>query len=110
MCSVLSRILRSPLVHSAVAASLFSIPGVAKAQAVEPVRRASLVVSQGQGEGFRLLSARETGLHFINQLSDQNAANNQILLNGSGVAIGDVDGDELPDIYFCGLDGPNALF
>jgi hypothetical protein len=49
-------------------------------------------------------------VHFSNQLSDQNAANNQILLNGSGVAIGDVDGDALPDIYLCGLDGPNALF
>jgi hypothetical protein len=110
MCSVLSRILRSPLVHSAIAASLFSIPGVAKAQAAEPARRATLLVSQGQGEGFHLLPARETGVHFVNQLSDQNAANNQILLNGSGVAIGDVDGDGLPDIYLCGLDGPNALF
>jgi len=98
------------LVHSAVAASLFSIPGVAKAQAAEPVRRAPLVVSQGQGDGFRLLPPRETGVNFVNQLSDQNAANNQILLNGSGVAIGDVDGDALPDIYLCGLDGPNALF
>ena len=110
MYSVLSRILRSPLVHSAVAASLFCIPGVAKAQTAEPVRRTQLVVAQGQSEGFRLLPARETGVHFVNQLSDQNAANNQILLNGSGVAIGDVDGDGLPDIYLCGLDGPNALF
>jgi hypothetical protein len=69
-----------------------------------------LVVSPAQAEGFRQLSARETGVRFINQLSDQNAANNQILLNGSGVSIGDVDGDNLPDIYLCGLDGPNALF
>jgi enediyne biosynthesis protein E4 len=110
MCSVLSRILRSPLVHSVVAASLLGIPTVTKAQTVEPVRRTQLVVSQERGEGFRLLPARETGVHFVNQLSDQNAANNQILLNGSGVAIGDVDGDGLPDIYLCGLDGPNALF
>jgi hypothetical protein len=98
------------LVHSAVAASLFSIPGVAKSQTVEPVHHVPLIVSQEQGEGFRLLPARETGVRFVNQLSDQNAANNQILLNGSGVAIGDVDGDGLPDIYLCGLDGPNALF
>jgi hypothetical protein len=110
MCSVLSRILRSPLVHSVVAASLLGIPTVTKAQTAEPVRRTQLVVSQERGEGFRLLPARETGVHFVNQLSDQNAANNQILLNGSGVAIGDVDGDGLPDIYLCGLDGPNALF
>ncbi|MCI0746061.1 MAG: FG-GAP-like repeat-containing protein [Verrucomicrobia subdivision 3 bacterium] len=68
------------------------------------------MVPPGQVEGLRLLSARETGVGFVNQLSDQNAANNQILLNGSGVAIGDVDGDGLPDIYLCGLEGPNALF
>ncbi len=35
---------------------------------------------------------------------------NQILLNGSGVAAGDVDGDGWCDLYFCGLDGPNALY
>ena len=29
---------------------------------------------------------------------------------GYGLAIGDVDGDGLPDIYFCNLQGPNALF
>ena len=74
------------------------------------MRRMPLVVPPGQAAGFRLLSSSQTGVRFVNQLSDQNAANNQILLNGSGVAIGDVDGDGLPDIYLCGLDGPNALF
>lgn len=74
------------------------------------MRRTSLIVPPRQAEGFHLLSARETGVHFTNQLSDQNAADNQILLNGSGVAIGDVDADGLADIYLCGLDGPNALF
>src|SRR5260370_15021280 len=33
-----------------------------------------------------------------------------MLLNGWGVAAGDVDGDGLCDLYFCGLDGPNALY
>ena len=35
---------------------------------------------------------------------------NQILLNGSGVAAGDVDGDGWCDLFFCGLDRPSALF
>jgi hypothetical protein len=35
---------------------------------------------------------------------------NHILLNGSGVAAGDVDGDGFCDLYFCGLDGRNALY
>jgi len=31
---------------------------------------------------------------------------NQILLNGSGVAAGDVDGDGWCDLFFCGVGGP----
>jgi len=51
-----------------------------------------------------------TGIDFTNHLSDTNAALNQIRLNGSGVAAGDVDGDGLVDLYFCGLEGRNALY
>ncbi|MGZ8901309.1 MAG: VCBS repeat-containing protein, partial [Limisphaerales bacterium] len=31
-------------------------------------------------------------------------------MNGSGVAAGDIDGDGLTDLYFCGLDSANALY
>ena len=37
-------------------------------------------------------------------------AKNHILENGSGVALGDVDGDRKCDIYFCRLEGPNVLY
>ncbi len=60
--------------------------------------------------GFTLLPPPETGLHFTNVLSDAKAAENQIRLNGSGVALGDVDGDGWCDIYLCGLENGNALF
>ena len=30
--------------------------------------------------------------------------------NGSGAAAGDIDGDGLCDLYFCGMDNPNALY
>lgn len=43
-------------------------------------------------------------------LSDQKAAENQIRLNGSGVALGDIDGDGLCDIYLCKLEGENELY
>lgn len=52
----------------------------------------------------------ETGVHFTNVLTDAHAAENQIRLNGSGVALGDVDGDGLCDIYLCGLDNHNVLY
>lgn len=65
----------------------------------------------GQGEaGFQSLSSYETGIDFINRLSEEEIASNQNLLNGSGVAVGDIDGDGLIDIYFASLAGSNKLY
>src|SRR5260370_37063046 len=60
--------------------------------------------------GFTLLPPETTGIFFTNHLSEFNATKNRILQNGSGVALGDVDGDGWCDIYFCRLEGPNALY
>ncbi len=60
--------------------------------------------------GFVRIPSAESGLTFTNRLSDQRAAANQIRLNGSGVALGDVNGDGACDIYLCSLEGDNALF
>ena len=60
--------------------------------------------------GFTLMAPNVTGITFTNRLAQQRHLTNQILLNGSGVAAGDVDGDGWCDLYFCALDGPNKLF
>jgi hypothetical protein len=60
--------------------------------------------------GFSKLPAAVTGLNFTNLLTDARAAQNQIRLNGSGVAAGDVDGDGWCDLYFCGLESNNRLY
>jgi hypothetical protein len=73
-------------------------------------RRAILSVPAQGKAGFTLMPANQTGVLFTNVLSDARAAENQIRLNGSGVALGDVDGDGLPDIYLCGLENRNALY
>jgi len=62
------------------------------------------------GAGFTRLPPGTTGVAFTNTLPDAVAAANQIRLNGSGVALADVDGDGRCDVYLCSLDGRNALF
>lgn len=60
--------------------------------------------------GFTSLDPALTGITFTNRLDEERSLTNQIFLNGSGVALGDVDGDGRCDIYLCGLDVPNALY
>ncbi len=60
--------------------------------------------------GFSSLLPERTGVAFTNHLSADRALANHILLNGSGVAIGDVDGDGLNDVFLAGLEGGSALY
>ena len=84
---------------------------VATAHGAEPPFRCiPLEVPLGGQAGFTLMDPALTGLNFTNTLSEENAAQNQIRLNGSGVALGDVDGDGLCDIFVCSLEGHVALF
>ncbi len=60
--------------------------------------------------GFTLLEPSRTGIDFQNSVSQEQLASNRHLGQGSGVALGDVDGDALVDIYVARIDGPNALY
>lgn len=60
--------------------------------------------------GFALLTESLTRIVFTNRLSDAAAAENQIRMGGSGVALGDIDGDGFCDVYLCRLEGDNALY
>ncbi len=73
-------------------------------------RSTELNVAQPGRSGFTLMNSGLTGLTHSNLLAQQRHLTNQILLNGSGVAAGDVDGDGWCDLYVCRLDGPNALY
>src|SRR6185312_5020786 len=62
---------------------------------------------------FKLLSPETTHVDFNNTLTE--GANTNVLLyeyfyNGGGVAVGDLNGDGLPDIYFVGNMTPNKLY
>src|SRR3989475_6961299 len=62
---------------------------------------------------FELLSPESTGVTFVNRLPEDTAFN---ILNylyyydGGGVAVGDVNNDGLPDLYFTSNLGPNRLY
>ena len=90
---------------------------LAQTRAPEPVWREvpggrirSLSVSSGTTVGFTRMPSTITGISVTNAVSEASMANNRILENGSGVALGDVDGDGLCDLYFARLEGPNALY
>ncbi len=69
-----------------------------------------LSVSRRGGPGFTQLRPSRTRIRFINEASQDRTLLNRHLTHGSGVALGDVDGDGLVDIYLANIEGPNALY
>lgn len=73
-------------------------------------RWTALRVRGAEEGGFTQLSVRRTGIEFVNNASPDEVLENRHLAHGSGVALGDVDGDGLLDIFLARIDGPNALY
>ena len=62
---------------------------------------------------FESLSLERTGVTFANRLPDDTAFNiltYMYFYDGGGVAVGDVNNDGLPDLYFTSNVGPNRLY
>ena len=73
-------------------------------------RWAALEVPVAGQTGFTLLPPEQTGIFFTNELDEWKGGANRVLYNGSGLAVGDFDGDGRSDLYFCSLQGRNALY
>ena len=70
----------------------------------------ALAVPRRGHAGFVARTATRTGLTHANVVDDAHAVLDRNLLIGAGVAIGDVDGDGLPDLFFTSLERPGALY
>lgn len=60
--------------------------------------------------GLNLLNPETLGISFTNTLPDLLMRTRQYSLNGAGLALGDYDGDSLPDIFFCNKGGSSKLY
>ncbi len=73
-------------------------------------RVAPLAVPANGHSGFTRLNPAELGIDFTNALDPARVKQFQNLMNGSGLAAADVDGDGLVDLYFCHKQAPNQLY
>jgi hypothetical protein len=65
---------------------------------------------QGRTAGFSRVDAPRAGISFRYEISEELRLDNRILAEGGGVALGDVDRDGLPDLFFAGVAGQSALY
>lgn len=79
-------------------------------QAGTGYRWAPLPVSTRGKTGFTQLDPKAIGIDFANDLDEGRMEKFQNLMNGSGLAAADVDGDGLVDLYFCHRQAANQLY
>ena len=73
-------------------------------------RYRDLIVPRRGEPGFESVRPSRTGIQVSNDVPRAEAVANRHLTHGSGVALGDVDGDGWVDVFLPSIDGPSTLF
>jgi hypothetical protein len=68
-----------------------------------------LEVPRGE-PGFTPIQGAKSGIQFQNTVSESSLVGNSILGEGAGVALGDVDGDGMTDVFLARSEGCSALY
>ena len=71
------------------------------------------IATEQKGAAFTLLSPEATGVQFSNKVEDtehMNILSYRNFYNGGGIAIGDINNDSLPDLYFTANQAENKLY
>ena len=74
------------------------------------VEHTKVTASAVGAKRFEIVSPRQSGITFTNQLTGLEYYKNMVAHNGAGVAVGDVNGDDLADVFLCNIQGNNALY
>ncbi|MCH8275275.1 MAG: VCBS repeat-containing protein [Armatimonadetes bacterium] len=100
----------TPLIAGAILSALCLLSGCRKDVGAQGLVESEALASPSRGGErlFHALSPKESGIDFQNVLLKEH--HKKYLLNGSGVCVGDFDGDSRPDIYFVSQDGANRLY
>ena len=96
-------------------AFVLSVASSTSAGVLEKKALASVEASYGGETLFESLAPERTGIFFESRFENTELWRSlwrQYFIGsiGSGIALGDVNGDTLPDIFFVGKDSPNALY
>ena len=73
-------------------------------------KRTAVKPSAAGAKRFELIPPAASGIEFVNRFVGLEFYKNMVAHNGAGVAVGDVNGDDLADIYLCNIQGDNALY
>ncbi|MCY4171268.1 MAG: VCBS repeat-containing protein [Bacteroidetes bacterium] len=73
-------------------------------------RYRELQIKGASRTGFSEVSPSQSGITAVNRVTQDEIVENRHMMHGSGIAIGDVTGDELPDVYVARLNAQDILY